>query len=158
MPQENQVHQDVLAAALGAFCALMLAISPWQIDLDVPYPFYKGPLLMPLLILTMGTLASLPSWRRLLMNRKSRSFHVSVPRKALCMFVVVALFPVCIKFAGLELATIVILSAELFLAGQRNIKIIAIVTACVTILFWIVFRQLLDVYFPEPLILSLFGA
>ena len=35
---------------------------------------------------------------------------------------------------------------------------IAIVTACVTILFWIVFRQLLDVYFPEPLILSLFGA
>ncbi len=156
MPRDNQDHQDVLAAFLGLFCAAMLIVSPWQIDLDVPYPCYKGPLLMPLLVLSMGFLASLPSWFRLFRNGRSGCCGISFSRKALCMLAVVACYPLCIKLTGLELSTVIILSAELFLAGQRNFKIIALVTAGVTVLFWIVFRQLLDVYFPEPLILSFF--
>ncbi len=158
MPQDNRAHQDALGAFLGLFCAVMLAVSPWQIDLDVPYPFYKGPLLMPLLVLSMGVLASLPSWRRLLLNGKKGSLHVSVPRKALGMLAVAALYPLGIKTVGLEAATIIVLGTELFLAGLRDIKIAALVTAGVTVLFWIVFRRLLDVYFPEPLLFSLMGA
>jgi len=158
MPQDNRAHQDALGAFLGLFCAVMLAVSPWQIDLDVPYPFYKGPLLMPLLVLSMGVLASLPSWNRLIRNRKKDVLHLSVPRKPLCMLAVAALYPLGIKTVGLEAATIIVLGTELFLAGLRDIKIAALVTAGVTVLFWIVFRRLLDVYFPEPLLFSLMGA
>ncbi|MBP3731130.1 MAG: tripartite tricarboxylate transporter TctB family protein [Mailhella sp.] len=157
MKKSAAFKQDMLGTALGVFCAVMLLLSPWQIDLDVPYPFYKGPLLMPLIALSMGTLASLPSMIRffgsLRTGWKEESF--AFPKKAFLLFIVAMLYPAAILFAGLEIATLVILSVELFINGVRNRLLLAGIPVAVTLIFWLVFRWLLDVFFPEPILYHL---
>jgi hypothetical protein len=151
--------QDLLGTILGSFCAIMLILAPWQIDLDVPYPFYKGPLLMPVIALLLGTLASLPSVFRLLFRHTAEKTWSldgeGWPAKPCAMFLTTLLFPLGIITAGLELATIVVLAIELYITGSRNPKILLGIPFAVSVLFWIVFKALLDVYFPEPLILSM---
>jgi hypothetical protein len=151
---------DLLGALLGSFCIFMLVIAPWQIDLDVSYPFYKGPFLMPILALSIGVLASLPSWYRLLFKGRGRSWSLDgagAPRKPFLMLLTAILYPVGIICVGLEIATVLILSVELYIAGQRNKKVLIFVPLIVSALFWLVFRRMLDVYFPEPLLLYFFS-
>ena len=52
--------------------------------------------------------------------------------------------------------TILSLALLLVITGARNIKVLVVVPLVVTFIFWVVFRQLLDIYFPEPLIYYLF--
>ena len=157
MKESSTFKNDLLGTALGVFCALMLAVAPWQIDLDVPYPFYKGPLLMPLIALTLGVLASIPSCvrctRRFLTDVRQERFLP--PLKTTLLFFCALLYPCAIFLAGLEVATLVILGLLLFINGIRAWYILVFVPAAVTLIFWLVFRCLLDVFFPEPLIIHL---
>ena len=156
--EQTQFRQDLIGTALGLFCLAMLALAPVQIDLDVPYPFYKGPLLFPMIALSIGVLASLPSICRLArgLARGERAGFV-FPRKAALMFCLAVLYPVGIMLVGLEAATLVILFLELLVCGVRRPVLLAGIPIGMAVLFWLVFRRLLDVYFDEPLIMTLIG-
>lgn len=150
---------DLLGAILGLFCAVMLTVSPWQIDLDMNYPFYKGPFLMPIIALTLGIAASLPSWYRLLFKGKGRSWTLDgagAPKKPCLMLLAAIFYAFSIMAIGLELGTLIALAMLLVITGSRNAKVLIGVPLVVTFIFWGVFRQLLDIYFPEPLIYYLF--
>ncbi len=157
MKDTSSFKHDMLGAALGGFCALMLALCPWQIDFDVPYPFYKGPLLMPLIALSLGVLASIPSWIRFAGNFSAavRQEKFSLPPKTVLLFFCALLYPGAILFAGLEPATLVILALLLAVNGIRNRYVLLGVPVAVTFIFWLVFRCLLDVFFPEPILIHL---
>jgi amino acid transporter len=152
-PSPPSRSQDLLGAALGLFCVVMLAISPWQIDLDVPYSFYAGPLLVPMLVLAMGALASLPFWKRLLFPEAGASWYLDgkgSPTKPAVMLLLGALYPVLLLYLGLEAATFLILGGELRYLGRSRPRVLLAVTAVVTLAFWLVFKVALDVYFPPP--------
>ncbi|MBR3880954.1 MAG: tripartite tricarboxylate transporter TctB family protein [Mailhella sp.] len=151
---------DLLGAVLGTFCTVMLVLAPWQIDLDVSYPFYKGPFIMPILALSIGVIASLPSWYRLLFKGKGRSWELDgagAPRKPFLMLVTALFYPIGIFVIGLEIATFLILAVELYITGQRNRKILFFIPLLLSGIFWLVFRRMLDVYFPEPLLFYVLG-
>jgi len=151
---------DLLGAILGTFCTIMLVLAPWQIDLDVSYPFYKGPFIMPVIALSIGVIASLPSWYRLFFKRQGRSWKLDgagAPRKPFLMLITALLYPVGIFTVGLEIATFFILAVELYITGQRDRKNLLLIPILLTFIFWLVFRRMLDVYFPEPLLFYLFG-
>lgn len=157
MKEAPAFKNDLLGVVLGGFCMLMLALAPWQIDLDVPYPFYKGPLLMPLIALSLGVLASIPSCVRLARRCRSdgRREHFLPPLKTTLLFFCALLYPCAIFLAGLEAATLAILALLLFINGVRDWRLLLFVPAGVTLIFWLVFRCLLDVFFPEPFLFYL---
>ncbi len=156
--EQMQFRQDLIGTALGLFCLAMLVLAPSQIDLDVPYPFYKGPLLFPMIALSIGVFASLPSMFRLSKGfaRGCRAGFV-FPKKAALMFSLAVLYPVGIMLVGLEASTLVILFLELLVCGVRRPILLAGIPAGMAVLFWLVFRRLLDVYFDEPLVMTLIG-
>ena len=85
-------------------------------------------------------------------NRCLKQEHFSLPRQTVCLFFAAILYPFAIWLVGLETATFCILCLLLFINGIRNIFLLLGIPAIITILFWIVFRCLLDIFFPEPLI------
>ena len=56
----------------------------------------------------------------------------------------------------ISVAEPLVLAILLVIPGSRDVKVLIGVPLVVTFIFWIVFRQLLDIYFPEPLIYYLF--
>ena len=161
MSQEiSSRSRDLLGAALGLFCAAMLALSSRLIDLDVPYPFYSGPLLVPMLALAMGTLASLPFWKRLLFPAAGASWRLDgqgAPAKPAAMLLLGALYPVLLLYIGLEAATFLVLGTELRYLARPRLRVLLAVTAVVTLTFRLVFKALLDVYFPTPILCETIG-
>ncbi len=152
--------QDLLQVLLGMFCFFMLCISPWQIDLDVPYPFYKGPLIVPLIILSMGTLACLPACLRLLKPAKNASWQLDgkgFPKTPCILFVLGILFIISIYYCGLEISTLVFLCIMLRVLNVTNIYILFGIPLFFTFLFWFVFKFMLDLYFPTPELFYLLG-
>lgn len=146
---------------MGLFCAVMLVLCPWQIDLDVPYPFYKGPLLVPMLALSLGVLSSLPAWARLLKPSPGALWKVDgqgISPKPFVMLLIGALYPFMIMLIGLEAATFTALSAELIYLGHRTILLAIGLPVFVSLLFWLIFKLLLDVFFPTPEIIYLLSA
>ena len=76
---QNSDHSrshDLFGALLGLGALAMLLVSPWQVDTTGPDPFYKGPLLFPLMILGMTLAASLPSMWRLIKPGVDASWHL----------------------------------------------------------------------------------
>ncbi|MGD9224522.1 MAG: hypothetical protein PVH22_14815 [Desulfobacteraceae bacterium] len=60
---QSKVH-DLLGALLGVFALVMLITASWQVDTTGPDPFYKGPLIFPLIVFLLMIIGSLPSlWR-----------------------------------------------------------------------------------------------
>ncbi len=158
--QQESRSQDLLQVILGIFCFFMLCVSPWQIDLDVPYPFYKGPLLVPLIILSIGTLASLPACFRLIKPRKNSSWELDgkgFPKTPSILCLLGLLFVISIYYCGLEASTLVFLCIMLRVLNVTNVYILIGIPVFFSILFWFVFKFLLDLYFPTPEILYLLG-
>ncbi len=151
---DSRVH-DLLGAALGGAGALLLLSLPWQVDTSGPTPFYKGPLIYPLLVLGLTVLAALPSAWRLVRPPPGASWHLDgagYPRRPAAVLLLLVGFLAGLVAVGLELSALGFLAASLYAVGQRHPAVLALVPLLATALVVVVFKHLLAVYFPEPLL------
>ena len=119
---ESRAH-DLLSLILGAFAALTLITSSWNVDTEGPDPFYKGPLIFPIIILSMMVLASLPACLRMVRPPRGASWRLDgegFPLKTVCVLFLLCLSLVGIQIIGLEVSALVFLVAGLYLAGHRG--------------------------------------
>ncbi len=150
---------DRAAACFGVVSAAAILLTPWLIQIKGSTPWWRGPLIFPLSCLFVIFLVSIPSLIRLV---RTRSFSVraiaealSFQRKSLFLLVMFLLFLPGMYLVGIELSVFLLLFVSLVGLDQK--KYALPVTAAITFITWFVFVYLLEVYFPEPLILSLFG-
>lgn len=151
---------DLLGAALGLFALTLLISSPWQVDTTGPDPFYKGPLIFPLAVLSMMVLASLPFWRRLLMAPAGAGWYLDgqgIPWRTIKVLGLLMAFLAGLMGVGLEIATSGFLLAALWVVGERSKARLVMIPLIITIVLWIFFKWLLDVWFPVPLLFEPFS-
>ncbi len=158
MSEEHNPHSrihDLLGAGLGLAALGLLLSSPWQVDTAGPDPFYKGPLIFPLLVLSLLLGASLPSMYRLCRPPAGASWRLDgqgFPAKGLPALGLLVLFLAGLPTVGLEITTWLFLFCCMCLLGQRSLgKLIGLPTA-VTVILSLVFKVFLDVWFPSPLL------
>ncbi|MGD2125846.1 MAG: tripartite tricarboxylate transporter TctB family protein [Desulfobacteraceae bacterium] len=156
---ESRLH-DLFGAFLGALAAGLLISTPWQVDTTGPDPFYKGPLIYPLLVLSLMVLASLPSaWR--LARPPERATWVldegKFPLKPSVVFVCLIGFLFGLVIIGLSASSLIFMVGTLYYVGHRRLSVIVLVPMIVTGLVFMVFKFFLDVYFPTPLLVEWLG-
>jgi hypothetical protein len=158
--QESAYH-DLFMAILGGLAFLLLISIPWSIDEPAAhYPFYKGPTIFPIIILSVMFLTSLPSYFRLMKkNMKNwcldgKGFPV-LP--AVILMLVVMIFMMGFICIGLEVACFLFFFTSMFFIGYRNWWKIFFYSMVYTLSIVILFKYLLAIYFPEPLIYYWWG-
>lgn len=147
---------DVVAAAVGLAAAGLLVAAPALVDRSGPDPFYKGPLIFPLIALAIAIAGALPSMIRLV-TAHGRSWHVDgrgVPGRAIALFALACLYAPAIAWAGLDAATLVFMLAGLLVTNPRR-PLRAVATAIgTTIVLHLAFVTALDIWFPTPALWS----
>jgi hypothetical protein len=151
--------QDLLGGGIGIGALFLLVLSPWLVDSSGPDPFYKGPLIFPLIVLAVTVAGALPSIVRIARSGRlsPRIDGNGFPRLAASLFLLMCLFPLAIGAIGLQPATALIVFAGLKLVG-RSIWEAAVIAAALTLAIHLAFRTFLDIWFPAPwLIEALWG-
>jgi len=151
---QSRVH-DLLAAVLGAFAAVCLITSPWNVDTEGPDPFYKGPLIFPIMVLSMMILACLPACKRLFSTAQGSSWQLDGegwPQKTLFVLGLLIAMLAGLNLIGLEVCAFAFLSLSLFLLGHRGPIKLVVLPLVMTGLIVLIFKHFLDVYFPTSLI------
>lgn len=151
---------DLLAASLGLAGAALLVASPWLVDRSGPEPFYKGPLVFPLIALAILVAGALPAMLRV--GRRLAAGEGAVhgfrpPWPALRLVGLMAFFPAALPLVGLEPAVAGFGFAGLLLAGWRRPLAAAAIALALALVLHLAFRTLLDVWFPPPLAWELLG-
>jgi hypothetical protein len=152
----------LFAAILGFFAALLLSTFKMHIDTTaVPYPFYKGPTIFPLMVLSLMVLSSLPAAYRLIRPASDASWWLDGrgwPRRpTLTLVLLILFFLFGITGIGLEASVLLFLISAYYLLGYRNTKINLLIPFIYTVVIVIIFKHILNIWFPQPLIFSLFG-
>ncbi|MGD8562076.1 MAG: tripartite tricarboxylate transporter TctB family protein [Desulfarculaceae bacterium] len=150
----SRVH-DLFAALLGLFALGVLVSAPWQVDSEGPYPFYKGPLIFPLLVLSLMVLAALPSACRLLRPAPDATWRLDgagLPQKPAMVAVMLIAFLAGMIILGLELSSFLFLVGALYFLGQRALLRLLGVPLLVTAIVVFVFKYGFEVFFPTPLL------
>ncbi|MBW1972049.1 MAG: tripartite tricarboxylate transporter TctB family protein [Deltaproteobacteria bacterium] len=159
----NSRFHDLFTAVLGGFAAFLLATIKMQIDTTaVPYPFYKGPIIFPLIVLSIMVVSSLPAFYRLLIKpNPDASWYLdgkgAPKRPSVVLGLLILFFIFGITYIGVGGSCFLFLSLSLFYLKHRSIKTFIGFSILYTVLIVIVFKYLLDIWFPEPWILTLFG-
>lgn len=151
---QSRVH-DLFAAVLGAFAAFCLITSPWNVDTEGPDPFYKGPLIFPIIVLSMMILASLPACKRLFSPAAGSSWQLDgegYPKKTLFVLGLLIAMLAGLNLIGLEVCAFAFLCASLYLLGHRGPMKLIVLPLVMTGLIVLVFKYFLGVFFPTPLI------
>lgn len=151
---ESKVH-DLLSVVLGGLAAGVLISSPWQVDTSGPYPFYKGALIFPLLVLSLMVLASLPAVCRLLSPPAGASWRLDgagAPSRPLMILGCLVAYLIGLRLVGLEISALLFLAGSLYLLGHRSVLTLVGVPLIVTGVVAVIFKYLLQVYFPAPLL------
>lgn len=159
-PNEDSRFHDLLGAGVGLLAAVFLASSPWQIDTSGPDPFYKGPLIYPLMVLVFMVLSSIPSVIRLVRPKPGRTWTLDgegPPKKTLVILIFLIAFLPTLLFFGLEVAASAFLVASLYYLGHRSVKRLVLVPVLTVGLTVLVFKYLLQIYFPTPILWDLLG-
>lgn len=154
----SRVH-DLFGSVLGLFALVMLVSSPWQVDTSGPDPFYKGPLIFPLIIFSLIIAGSLPSMWRLVRPSTETSWYLDgygKPFKILVIMGLLVFYLAGIVFIGLEISTWLFLFIALKLVKQDSCLKLTVIPLLVTVILFVIFKFFLDVWFPEPLIMELF--
>ena len=154
----SRVH-DAFAAGVGLVALILLIGSPWLVDRSGPDPFYKGPLIFPLIALALTALGALPGAVRLLRTSRTESWFLDgrgVPWRAIGLFVLMAFFPIAISLAGLGPAAFVFVFAGLMIVGYRKPLRSLGIAAAVAIGLHLAFISFLDIWFPTPMLVELF--
>ena len=155
----SRVH-DLFGAFLGAAAAGILISSPWQVDTSGPDPFYKGPLIYPLMVLGLIILASLPSAWRLVKAHEKASWKLDgggFPFKPLVILLFLIVFLYGLVIIGLRLSCMLFIGVSLYYLGHRRPVELILVSVIMTGLIYILFKFFLDIWFPTPLVLDWFG-
>ncbi|MEX1299250.1 MAG: tripartite tricarboxylate transporter TctB family protein [Desulfotignum sp.] len=154
----NSRTHDLLGSVLGIGALILLVLSPWLVDTTGPDPFYKGPLLFPLITLGLILTGALPSLVRLFRPGEAQ-WHLDglgLPVRAAKVLACLVLFLAGLMVFGLEISTLAFLAAGLKLVGQDSRVKMILVPLLVTVLLAVIFKQFLGVWFPEPLLMSFF--
>ena len=153
---QSRVH-DLFAALLGAFAAFCLITSPWNVDTEGPDPFYKGPLIFPIMVLSMMILASLPACKRLISPAEGTSWQLDgegFPRKTLIVLGLLLAMLAGLNWIGLEISALAFLGASIHLLGHRGPVKLIVLPLVMTGLIVLIFKYFLDVFFPTPLLVE----
>ncbi len=161
--QKSAFH-DLFMAILGAFALLMLILIPYEIgETAANYPFYKGPHIFPAIILSVMTLSSLPACYRLILKKeKDRRWYLDgkgfplLPLKIFTTLIIIFLFGFI--FIGIDLACFLFFIVAMYLIGYRKWWKLLLYSVIYTLFILILFKYSLDIYFPEPLIFSLWSS
>ncbi|NNG01517.1 MAG: hypothetical protein HKM93_19170 [Desulfobacteraceae bacterium] len=159
MSQQSRTH-DLLAAVIGGFALITLLTAGWNVDTSGPDPFYKGPLLFPVLVLSFMVISALPAIRRLIWPATGVKWYLDgngLPVKTMwiLVFLIAALFGFSI--IGLEASTALFLMGALHFMGVRGLFQGVGLPLLLTLVIVLVFKLFLDVWFPEPLFLNWMG-
>jgi hypothetical protein len=153
--KEYSRTSDLFSAFLGGFAALTLISSPWNVDTEGPDPFYKGPLIFPVMVLSMMILASLPAWVRLLSPPADSSWRLDgegFPKKTLVVLGLLIALLAGLGLIGLEVSSWLFLTITLYYLGHRGVLKLVVLPLVMTGLIVMVFKHFLGVFFPTPLI------
>ena len=156
---EKSKSSDLFLVILGAVGALLLILTPYQVPSPRLYPFYKGPRIFPILSLSLVILASLPATVRLIRGRSGTSWRVDgygMPVKAALFLVVSVLLMFAISWIGLEISCFFYLAGCLYWLGHRSPARFLGISIIYTAVLVIIFKYVLGLYLPEPLLLKLF--
>ena len=151
---QSRVH-DLFSSLLGAFAAFCLITSPWNVDTEGPDPFYKGPLIFPIIVLSMMIVASLPACLRLISPPNGSSWRLDgegYPGKTLVVLIFLIIMLVSLNLIGLEVSAFAFLGASLFALGHRTPVKLIVLPLIMTGLIALIFKHFLGVFFPTPLI------
>lgn len=150
---DGHVH-DLLSAFLGAFAAICLLTSPWNVDTEGPDPFYKGPLIFPIAVLSMMILASLPACKRLFARADSRTRAQGdgFPRKTLVVLGLLIAMLAGLNLIGLEISALAFLCTSQYFLGYRGAIKLIVLPLVMTGLIVLTFKHFLGVWFPTPLL------
>ncbi|MFC3228373.1 tripartite tricarboxylate transporter TctB family protein [Marinibaculum pumilum] len=156
----DPMPHDLVAVLLGAVALALLAAAPWLVDTEGPDPFYKGPLIFPLIALGITAAGAVPAAWRLgrLMLAGSGAADIwridghGFPWRAAGLFGVMCAFPLAILAIGLQAATFLALLAGFRVAGWRRPIAAPLVAAALTLLLHLAFRSFLDIWFPATLV------
>ena len=147
---------DVVAAVLGVAAAGVLLAAPSLVDRSGPDPFYKGPLIFPLIALAITVAGALPSIVRLV-SATGRGWHVEgqgVPVRAVVRFALACLYAPAIAWDGLDTATLAFMLAGLLVTNPKR-PLRAVVTAvATTIVLHLALVTALDLWLPTPALSS----
>jgi hypothetical protein len=150
---------DLLSAFLGALGLGLLVSTHWEIDTSVPYPFYKGPLIFPLIVLCLMVLASLPAAWRMIHPSQDASWTVDgrgAPVKPGVLVGMMMFFVLGLWALGLEASSFLFTGAALYYLGLRSPwRCIGIPLLCALVLS-LLFKHALGIYFPKPWLFELF--
>lgn len=155
----SRMH-DLLGTVLGVLSAAILISSRWQVDASGPYPFYKGPLIFPLLALTLMLLASLPSVWRLLNPAGGSAWRLDghgAPRRPAVLLLLMILFSFSILALGLGVPCLLFAGSGLYYLGHRGVSSLLILPCICALAMVLIFKYALGVYFPPPLIWQWIG-
>jgi len=149
---------DLLGSVLGVSALILLILSPWLVDTSGPDPFYKGPLVFPLITLGLILAGSVPSLIRLVRPKDARWYldGRGKPFRAVKVLVCLVLFLGGLVFLGLEISTLIFLAASLKLVGQDSRPKLLLIPLLVTLILTVIFKYSLGVWFPEPLVMQVF--
>ena len=155
---EKSKSSDLFLVILGAVGALLLILTPYQVPSPRLYPFYKGPRIFPILSLSLVILASLPATVRLIRGRSGTSWRVDgygMPVKAALFLAVSVLLMFAISWIGLEISCFFYLAGCLYWLGHRSPARFLGISIIYTAVLVIIFKYVLGLYLPEPLLLKL---
>jgi hypothetical protein len=161
-PNPNSQIHDLLSTILGVFAGMLLVTLNLQIgEPAANYPFYKGPKIFPILVLAVMVVSSLPSLYRLIRTFGRSNWWLDgygwPVKPAIVTFLLVLFFIFGISWIGMEAAVLFFLILSLLVLGYRQIGIVFIYPLLYTIIIVVLFKYALKIWFPEPLILNLFG-
>jgi hypothetical protein len=154
----SRLH-DVLSAFLGAFAAVVLITSPLNVDTSGPDPFYKGPLIFPLMALSLMVLAAIPAAARLLRPSPGATWRLDGegrPIKTLFVLALLIAHLFGLKLVGLEASSLSFLMGALFYLNYRRPLHLFLIPIIVTVVMTLVFKHFLQVWFPTPWIMEWF--
>ena len=156
--EKSRLH-DLCAAAIGLFAAVMLIASYWVVDITGPEPFYKGPLIFPLIILSIMFLFSIPGIIKIFFDKNEADYTLDLegaPKKAIVILAFLIIFVFGIVGIGLELSVLIFTSVSLYFLGFKTLKFTFLLPVITSFSLWFLFKFLLEVWFPDPYLFQLF--
>jgi hypothetical protein len=159
-PDPKRRGSDILAALLGLLGAGLLVSTRWEVDVSGPYPFYKGPLIFPLIALSLMVIAGLPAIWRLLQAAAGESWSVAglgMPSRPLVLLALMILFAFGIGAVGLEISSFLFMSIAFYYLGHRDVMRLILIPSIGTVVLAVAFKYFLGVYFPSPLVFGWFS-
>jgi len=154
----SRLH-DALSVFLGAFAAGVLITSPLNVDTSGPDPFYKGPLIFPIMALSLMVLAALPAAGRLLRPPAGAAWRLDgegrpVKTFFILVFLVAHLFG--LRLVGLEASSLLFLMGGFYSLNYRRPVHLLLIPILLTGIMTLVFKHFLQVWFPTPWLMEWF--